>query len=203
MFNKYSIIYQLSNKAARLQTRELEQCQLLFEKLDTEVQKLRQQGKKFLLRCDRRVYNLPVNIDEVKYFRPLFLMDTHTKLPEVQADDTHAVDFDVPVGTKVYAVESGVVTALECSKNEGGNNPDFAGEDNYLYVYNKEFNVMVCYRHLSPFNHIHLHQHIQTGDYLGQVGTTGYVITPHLHFVIYRYLPGKTYTLKSQKISFV
>lgn len=200
--NPYNNLYLFCKKAAAGQTENSAGPEAFFNRIDEEVDRLKAEGYLFLLGCNGKVYNLPFPLESIPYFRPLFAMATHRLLPEVQADDTHAVDFDIPLGSKVYAVEEGVVTAMANTNTAGGNNPDFAGLDNYLYIYNKEKNLMFCYRHLAPFNHIKLHQKIQKGTYLGDVGLTGYVITPHLHFAVYRYCPGKKIILKSLKIRF-
>lgn len=200
--NPYKKLYGLCKKGAKLQIKNIEKARLYFSEIDKEVDRLKKKGNRFLLTCNKQTYNLPFPLESVSYFRPFFTMSTHKKIPEVQADDTFAVDFDIPIGSKVYAVEEGVITAMENNSTLGGNNPEYAGKDNYLYIYNKDKNLLFCYRHLNCFTHLKLHQKITKDMYLGNVGLTGYVITPHLHFVIYGYRPGKQILLKSLKIKF-
>jgi hypothetical protein len=200
--DEYKKLYKLSDKCAKLQTKDLTGAEIISEKIDKEVKKLKDKQKSFNLFCNNTVYNPPVKIDNMEYFRPLFKMETHRLLKEVSADDSYAVDFDVPAGTEVYAVQSGVVTALQDKSVEGGNDKKFSGKDNYLYIYNEETKLMFCYRHLEKFENISLKNNIKKGELIGRVGVTGYVITPHLHFVIYDFHKNRKIILKSLPIKF-
>ena len=203
MKDLYNHIYKLSKKGARLQTKNLGKAEIYFKKIDQEIQSLINKGLFFNLICNKKKYNLPVKINEISHFRPFFKMATHKLIIEVEADDTHAVDFDVPLGTNVYSVSDGIVAAVSYDSIIGGNDISFAGKDNYLYIFNKVENIMFCYRHLEKFNNIALNSKIKKGELIGKVGLTGYVITPHLHFVIYKFDKNKKIKLKSLKIKFV
>lgn len=202
MLNPYSKLYKISNTIARLQTSQKEKADRLMPLLDKKVTMLRNKGYFFNLRCNKKTYPLPVNIEDADYFRPLFALSTHKKLPEVNADDTHAIDFDVPVGTDVIAIEDGIVTAIQHDSTAGGNDPEYAGMDNYLYVLHQESGLMFCYRHLAPFTGYTVNSRVKKGTVLGRVGLTGYVVTPHLHFALYVYRPGTRYILQSLKLRF-
>lgn len=150
------------------------------------------------IKCCDKVYPLPLK--NFFYLRPIFKLKTHRLIPEVQADDRNAVDFDVPVGTEVFAAASGKVVVIKNDSNIGGNDPAYQNEDNHLYIYNAEENQIYCYRHMNPLMSIKLNNMIEKNQLLGYVSLTGYVITPHLHFVIYRIQDDKKIKLKSLKI---
>lgn len=190
-----------SNKASRIQIRNKIEAEKYLLLLDNEVNKLKENNFKFLLSCDGLTYQNPIAKD-TKYFRPLFAMKTHKKIKEAKADDTNAVDFDVPSGTKIYAVESGIITVIKTDGKVGGNNPNYAGEDNYIYIYNASQNKIYCYRHIDSDSSIAKNSMIHKGQFLGLVGMTGYTITPHLHFVIYSIYKNAKYILKSLPIKF-
>jgi Peptidase family M23 len=200
--DEYKKLYKLSDKCAKLQTKNFKKAETLFNKIDAEVNALKQKKMRFELVCNGTEYGLPVRMEGLSYFRPLFKMETHRLIKEVSADDTNAVDFDLPLGTEVFSVSSGVVTALQCTSVEGGNDEKFAGKDNYLYIYNKVSGLVFCYRHLERFNGFSVGSVIAKGDKIGKVGLTGYVITPHLHFAIYSFDKTEEIILKSLPIKF-
>jgi len=131
MKNEFKKLIDISNKCASYQTKNLSKSEALFLLIDQEVNKLKNAGINFSFECGGIKYSLPLNIENI-FFRPLFKMATHAKIKEANADDTHAVDFDVPVGTEVYSVSDGIVTAIQSDSSTGGNNKEFAGKDNYL-----------------------------------------------------------------------
>ena len=201
--DRYKKLYKLSNRCAYFQTRNTDKANGMFSDIDNEINSLIKEGVDFSFDCAGKIYQCPVNKFE-GYFRPLFKMATHKKIAFVQADDTHAVDFDVPLGTAIYSVSEGVITALRTDNDHGGNDPEFAGLDNYVYIYNKLENRMFCYRHLEKFGELlYCNKTIKEGEMLGKVGMTGYVVTPHLHFVIYEFKKNEKIILKSLPIRFV
>jgi len=72
-----------------------------------------------------------------------------------------------------------------------------------ITTYNEKENRIYCYRHLERFSNLKLNSLIKKGMLLGRIGLTGYVITPHLHFVIYEIDKKGKYLLKSIPIKFI
>jgi murein DD-endopeptidase MepM/ murein hydrolase activator NlpD len=202
MRNKFRYLYKLCSKCAYYQTRDLEKANSYNYEIDFEVEKLIKNGVTFSFYCNGKKYDNPIKTIE-KYFRPLFNLSTHRKIIEVQADDTHAVDFDVPQGTDVFSVSNGIITSLKMDSSEGGNDPSYAGKDNYIYIYNRIEERIYCYRHLEKNANLFHNMYIKEGQYLGKVGLTGYIVSPHLHFVIYKYNENKKIILKSMPIKFI
>ena len=201
--DKFKRLYHLSDKCAYYQTRNIDKANEISKDFDFEISSLILKGIDFSFECKGKNYQCPIkNFKE--YFRPLFKMSTHRKIVEVRADDSNAVDFDVPLGTEVFSVSNGIITALKTDSLEGGNDKEFAGLDNYVYVFNDKENRMFCYRHLEKNRELlYLNKKIYEGELLGKVGMTGYVITPHLHFAIYDFNKNRKIILKSLPIRFL
>ena len=82
------------------------------------------------------------------------------------------VDLAAPEGSEVYAVKNGVVMDL--------------GEDPVLGKYiiiAHENNMLSLYGHLSSIS-VDLNEELQSGNFIGRVGSTGQSTGPHLHFEI-------------------
>ena len=84
---------------------------------------------------------------------------------------THqGVDLAAPIGTEVFAVRNGTVVDL-------GEDPIFG-----KYIIIRHMNNMVSlYGHLSSIN-VSFNEIVQSGGFIGRVGTTGQSTGPHLHF---------------------
>ncbi len=85
------------------------------------------------------------------------------------------IDIAAPAGTPVYAAEDGVVSSAEFVKNGYGK----------LIILKHADNIATYYGHLSEICVIS-GIHIQKGDLIGRVGSTGKSTGPHLHFEVRR-----------------
>ncbi|NBP36332.1 MAG: hypothetical protein EBV01_13140 [Betaproteobacteria bacterium] len=82
------------------------------------------------------------------------------------------VDFSAPHGTRVRAAGDGVVNFV-------GRN---GGYGNMIILKHRDKSETV-YAHLSAFaDGLHVGQHIQQGETIGEVGATGWATGPHLHY---------------------
>ncbi len=108
------------------------------------------------------------------------------------ASGTHdGVDFGSPTGTPVHAALSGTVFEI----NQGAVQNCQYGK----WVLIKHANgLATLYAHLSSIN-VTKGQVVSTGDFIGNVGMTGYATGPHLHFTVYdaSAVTLKQYTCKS------
>ena len=89
-----------------------------------------------------------------------------------------AIDILAPRGTPVLATDEGSVKKLFTSVPGGLTVYQFAPDSRYCYYY----------AHLDSYaNGLHEGQHLQRGELVGYVGTTGNAPkdTPHLHFAIF------------------
>lgn len=91
----------------------------------------------------------------------------------------NGLDFAAPIGTPVFASESGQVVAVD-------------NQDRYCYkgAYGKYVvlkhgnNLTTLYGHLSLYS-VQVGQMVNRGDVIGYVGRSGYATGPHLHFTVF------------------
>ncbi len=91
----------------------------------------------------------------------------------------NGLDFAAPIGTPIFAAESGQVVALD-------------NQDRYCYkgAYGKYIvikhgnNLTTLYGHLS-LQVVKVDQTVSRGDVIGYVGRSGYATGPHLHFTVF------------------
>ncbi len=90
----------------------------------------------------------------------------------------HAIDLPAPRGTPLVAVVSGTIERMGRDKKGG----------KVVYLRDESGKYLFFYAHLA--NHekgMKVGDHVEKGDRIGDVGTTGHVIGgPHLHFAIFR-----------------
>ena len=84
-----------------------------------------------------------------------------------------ALDIAAPEGTKIIAPEEGKVILVG----------DFFYSGNYL-ILDHGYGLLSSYSHLSKIN-VSINQLIEKGEKIGEVGSTGRVTGPHLHWSVY------------------
>lgn len=82
------------------------------------------------------------------------------------------LDFAAPVGTNVYAAESGTVVFSGWAGPYGNHVEIDVGDG-----------VVITYSHLSV-NKTHVGEKVQAGEHIGDIGMTGNTTGPHLHFEV-------------------
>lgn len=96
----------------------------------------------------------------------------------------YAVDFQCPVGTKVYAARGGKVISVESSHNKGGFDKRFGDEANYIIIEHDD-HTLGKYYHLKQYGVIvRVGESVRRGEFIGYSGNTGYTSGPHLHFSV-------------------
>lgn len=98
-----------------------------------------------------------------------------------------AYDFEMPTGTGIYAVRSGIVISLEASFSDGTGR---AGEENQVSIQHDDGSV-AQYIHLTTSGVlVELEQVVEQGELIGASGNSGNSTGPHLHFhVLERFCP--------------
>jgi murein DD-endopeptidase MepM/ murein hydrolase activator NlpD len=96
----------------------------------------------------------------------------------------HALDFDMPDKTPVYAARGGIVVMMEEKNTEGGPSEDMMEFANYITVMHSD-GTFADYTHLRHNGvNVKLGQQVRMGQLIGYSGATGYATGPHLHFVV-------------------
>lgn len=107
-------------------------------------------------------------------------------------NERYAVDFVMPVGTPILAARDGVVIGVKQDSDQGGGDESFAEMANVIMVRHSD-GTTADYKHFRFRGAtVRLGQKIKAGDLLGYSGNTGYSTGPHLHFMVYKALDGKT-----------
>ena len=101
------------------------------------------------------------------------------------AENRHALDFAVPVGTPVLAARGGVVMQAQGGfRGHGLDRTRDAGRANYIRILHDD-GSMGLYAHLAEGGVlVDIGQRVETGQRIGLSGNTGYSTAPHLHFAV-------------------
>ena len=114
--------------------------------------------------------------------------------------ERHAVDFKMPVGTKVLAAREGTVLLVKEDSNRGGRSRSFAPHGNRIVIDHGDGSRAV-YLHLRVHGaHVEEGDAVARGQWIGDSGNTGWSAMPHLHFHVER--RGADGTWASVPISF-
>ncbi len=99
--------------------------------------------------------------------------------------DKKALDFDVPIGSKVFAARDGVVIDLKEDSDKGCTDASCMGKANFILIYHDD-GTIGSYFHLEKNGAIVVkNQRVKKGDQIGYSGNTGWCAKPHLHFEVY------------------
>ena len=100
----------------------------------------------------------------------------------------YAIDFAMPVGTKIYSAREGIVIKIKEDSNKGGASREFSKYGNFITIEHSD-NTMGTYYHLKKGGVVvKVGQRVNKGDFIGYSGNTGYSSGPHLHFAIFKAL---------------
>ncbi|MBP2832202.1 M23 family metallopeptidase [Aquimarina sp. U1-2] len=97
----------------------------------------------------------------------------------------NALDFKMPVGTKIYAARDGVVIDVEDSYSKRCTDPECAKHNNYILIYHND-GTFAEYAHLKKGGaRVHRGDQIKIGQFIGYSGDVGWATGPHLHFIVF------------------
>jgi murein DD-endopeptidase MepM/ murein hydrolase activator NlpD len=100
---------------------------------------------------------------------------------------TAALDFEMPVGTPIYAAREGLIYSYKDNSNEGGPLPKLKRKANYIIIKHSD-GSFGCYWHLQKNGVTVKKGIVKKGQLIGYSGNTGFVLRPHLHFSVKRIL---------------
>ena len=107
------------------------------------------------------------------------------------SESEFAIDFKMPLGTRICAAREGVVIAIRDDSTVGGADKNLERCANFVIVRHSD-GTYANYVHLNPHSVVvKLGQKVQAGTALAQSGETGWTTTPHLHFDVYRVQNGQ------------
>lgn len=96
-----------------------------------------------------------------------------------------ALDFKMPVGSKVCAARGGVVVHVKKDGKKGGPNSESRPHANYIIIEHED-NSRAGYWHLKYDGAlVNKGDTVKTGQVIGLSGNTGYTYFPHLHFIVW------------------
>ncbi len=98
-----------------------------------------------------------------------------------------AIDFEMPIGTEVFAARDGIIYSYKNDSNEGGVLPKYKRKANYLIIKHND-GSFGCYWHLKKDGVLVKSGYVKKGQLIALSGSTGFVLRPHLHFSVKRVL---------------
>ena len=111
----------------------------------------------------------------------------------------NALDFTMPIGTKIVAARGGLVIEVKENSGKGCADRSCLGQANKITILHED-GTMADYAHLKKKGAlVKVGDQVNKGEVIGLSGNTGYTSGPHLHFEVY--LPGKG-NLKSVRTKF-
>jgi murein DD-endopeptidase MepM/ murein hydrolase activator NlpD len=128
---------------------------------------------------DRISYRLPfVAGERVRLYQGPYGPTTHQKKA--------AWDFPMLRGTPVCAARGGVVVDIVDKFDEGGNDLRFYDKANKILILHSDGTIAAYLHLLRGGMHVKVHDVVQAGTVIGEVGNSGYSSGPHLHFEVFR-----------------
>ncbi|EZH73010.1 hypothetical protein ATO12_18510 [Aquimarina atlantica] len=110
----------------------------------------------------------------------------------------NALDFKMPVGTKIYAARDGVVVDIEESFSKSCTSADCAKYNNFILVYHSD-GTFAEYTHIKKNGaQVNIGDQIKIGQFIGYSGDVGWATGPHLHFIVFFQRLKERITLKTK-----
>lgn len=108
----------------------------------------------------------------------------------------YAVDFAMPVGSKVHAARGGIVVDVEVRHNKGGASRRYGRYANFIVIEHDDGTTGEYYHLKQHGVAVKIGDKVTVGQLIGYSGNTGFTSLPHLHFAVYKALPnGDTQSL--------
>ncbi|MFD2208016.1 M23 family metallopeptidase [Kiloniella antarctica] len=94
----------------------------------------------------------------------------------------NAIDWAMPIGTKILAAREGMVIGYRENARAGGPLAKFKSEQNYIWIQHND-RTIGQYLHLKENGvTVEVGDYVERGQLIGYSGNTGYSAAPHLHF---------------------
>ena len=131
------------------------------------------------------------NTDNYEYQLPFDKGDRHRVVQGYGGLFSHshiaALDFEMPIGTSIYAAREGIIFSYKEDSDEGGPFSKYKNKANYIIIKHDD-GSFGCYWHLKKNGVLVKSGRVAVGQQIGFSGATGQVLRPHLHFSVKRKL---------------
>ncbi len=98
----------------------------------------------------------------------------------------YAIDFDMPVGSRVCAAREGVVVDLKDGFLEGGPQGKFVDQSNFVVISHSDASFAEYYHLEKGSVGLKLGDRVRKGQCFANSGKSGFVSGPHLHFMVFK-----------------
>lgn len=116
----------------------------------------------------------------------------------VSHKNENALDFKMPVGTKIYAARDGVVVDIEESFSKSCTTSECAKYNNFILIYHSD-GTFAEYTHIKKNGaEVKIGDQIKIGQFIGHSGDVGWATGPHLHFIVFFQRLKERITLKTK-----
>ncbi|TPN81738.1 M23 family metallopeptidase [Aquimarina algicola] len=137
-----------------------------------------------------------------KYYLPFKKGSTHWVSQGYNGAISHknenALDFKMPIGTKVYAARGGVVVDIEESYSKNCTSAECAKYNNFILIYHDD-GTFAEYTHIKENGaQVTIGDKINIGQFIGYSGNVGWATGPHLHFIVFFQRLKERVTLKTK-----
>lgn len=127
------------------------------------------------------------NLDTYEYDLPFQKGSTFRVVQGYGGLFTHrhiaAIDFEMPIGTPIYAARSGVIYSYKDNSDQGGLLSKYKDKANYIIIKHDD-GSFGCYWHLQKKGVLVKQGRVSKGQQIAISGATGQVLRPHLHFSV-------------------
>jgi len=146
------------------------------------------QGRRSTLRKSDHVYSLPYQGGLFRVVQGYLGKFSHG----AGSGNEHAIDWRMPIGTRVCAARGGVVTGIRQDSDVGGSDPKYKCCGNYIVIKHDD-GTFAEYAHLAKESAlVKLGEKVAAGQTLALSGNTGFSRGPHLHFAVFVTIDGNT-----------
>ena len=103
---------------------------------------------------------------------------------EFSHTDRFAIDWAMPIGTRIMAARAGIVILVVDKHPSGGADPSHLGLANKIWILHDDGTVGVYAHMVADGARVVPGQEVESGDRIGRSGNSGLSSRPHLHFEV-------------------
>jgi len=129
-----------------------------------------------------------IHDDSFSYTLP-FQSETAFKLTqayngEFSHQNKKALDFTMPIGTKIVAARAGKIIDVKEDSDKGCTSERCLDTANYITILHDDGSFAQYYHLRKDGVEVHIAQMVKQGEFIGYSGNTGYTSGAHLHFEV-------------------